>query len=130
MIQEKKALKILLVDDDKFLLDMYSLKFKKSGLEIDTSSSSQNALDKLRNDKSFDIIVLDIIMPGIDGLELLKFIRTENLAPQAAIIMLTNQADDLDKAKSMGVDGYIIKAMTIPSEVVDQVLNIYKNKKK
>ena len=125
-----KKLKILLIDDDRFLLDMYSLKFKKSELVVDTSSSSQNALEKLRTEGDYDIILLDIIMPGMDGLELLKTIRAEKLSEDATIIMLTNQADDFEKAKEFKVDGYIIKATTIPSEVVEQVLAIYKNKNK
>lgn len=129
-MSDEKNIKILLVDDDKFLLDMYSLKFKKSGLEIDTSSSSQGALAKLQGGASYNIILLDIIMPGMDGLELLSKIKSEKLLPSATIIMLTNQADDYEKAKNLGVDGYIIKATTIPSEVVEQVLEIYKNKNK
>lgn len=130
MIEEKKNLKILLVDDDKFLLDMYLLKFKKSGLDIDTASNGISALDKIKSEVGYDIILMDIIMPGMDGLELLKNIREQKLVSNATIIMLTNQADDEEKAKTFGVDGYIIKATTIPSEVVDKVLSIYKNKKK
>jgi two-component system, OmpR family, alkaline phosphatase synthesis response regulator PhoP len=125
---EKSNIKILLIDDDKFLLDMYSLKFKKAGLEIDTSSTSTGALEKIRDNSEYNILLLDIIMPGMDGIELLGKIRQEKLAPKAAVIMLTNQADDVEKARALGVDGYIIKATTIPSEVVDQVLTIYKNK--
>ena len=128
MVKEDKKLKILLIDDDRFLLDMYSLKFKKSELEVDTSSSSLSALEKLRTGGFYDIILLDIIMPGMDGLELLKVIRAEKLSPDSTIVMLTNQADDFEKVKQFNVDGYIIKATTIPSEVVDQVLAIYKNK--
>ena len=127
---EDKQLKILLIDDDKFLLDMYSLKFKKSGLEIDISVNSQAALDKLKGGNSYDIILLDIIMPTMDGLELLKIIRDEKLAKDTTIIMLTNQADDFEKAKYLGADGYIIKATTIPSEVVEQVISIHNKKKK
>ncbi len=123
-----KALKILLVDDDRFLLDMYSLKFKKSGLEIDALGSSSAGLEKLRTGGLYDILILDIIMPGMDGIEFLKIIREEKLIPDAAIIMLTNQADDFEKVKVLGVDGYIIKATTIPSEVVEQVIAIYKRK--
>ncbi len=126
---ENSQIKILLIDDDKFLLDMYSMKFKKSGLEIDTSSNSLSALEKIRTNV-YNIILMDIIMPGMDGLDLLKKIREEKLLPESTIIMLTNQADDFDKAKVFGVDGYIIKATTIPSEVVDQVLSVYKNKQK
>jgi len=121
--------KILLIDDDRFLLDMYSLKFKKSNLDIDVSSNSQVALDKIKSDSGgYDIILLDIIMPGMDGLDFLKIMREENLLPSATVIMLTNQADEFDRAKDLDVDGYIIKATTIPSEVVEQVLSIYKNK--
>lgn len=130
MAKENSQLKIFLIDDDRFLLDMYSLKFKKSGLDIDVSSSSQNALEKLKSGSVYDIILLDIIMPGMDGIELLSTIRKEKLNPNAVVIMLTNQADSIDKANSLGVSGYIIKATTIPSEVVDQVLSIYKNKSK
>lgn len=126
---EDSQIKILLIDDDKFLLDMYSMKFKKAGLEIDTSSNSLSALDKIRSNK-YDIVLMDIIMPGMDGLELLKKIRDEKLISESTIIMLTNQADDFEKAKELGVDGYIIKATTIPSEVVEQVLTVYKSKQK
>ncbi|MFA5889244.1 MAG: response regulator [Candidatus Paceibacterota bacterium] len=125
---ENTNLKILLVDDDRFLLDMYSLKFKKSGIEIDTVASSQAALEKLRIGSVYDVLILDIIMPTMDGLELLKKIKDEKLVPNAAIIMLTNQADDFKNAKTLGIDGYIIKATTIPSEVVEQVIMVYKNK--
>lgn len=127
---ENKMLKILLVDDDRFLLDMYSLKFKKSGVEIDPVSSSTGALEKLRAGNIYDVIILDIIMPTMDGIDLLKTIRTEKLSPDSVVIMLTNQSDDIEKAKAFVIDGYIIKATTIPSEVVEQVLGIYNNKHK
>jgi two-component system alkaline phosphatase synthesis response regulator PhoP len=130
MESDKKNLKILLIDDDRFLLDMYILKFKKSGLDIDTASNGTTALEKIKSGTEYDIILSDIIMPGMDGLELLKNIRNEKMLPNAIVIMLTNQADDYEKAKALGVDGYIIKATTIPSEVVEKVLTIYKNKKK
>ncbi len=125
-----KNINILLIDDDKFLLDMYSLKFKKSGFSVEVSSSSHDALGKLKDKNNYDVVLLDIIMPGMDGLELLKTIRDEKLVPDALVVMLTNQADDVEKAKDLGVDGYIIKATTIPSEVVEQVTTIYKNHKK
>ena len=128
--EQETTLKIMIVDDDKFLLDMYSMKFKKSGLEITTAFNGLSALEKLRLGSEVDIVLLDIIMPGMDGLELLKMIREEKLVPNAVIIMLTNQADDFEKAKIYNIDGYIIKATTIPSEVVEQVLLVYKNKHK
>ncbi len=117
---------IFLVDDDRFLLDMYSVKFQKSGLHVDVATGSNAALQKLREGYIPDIILLDIIMPTMDGIELLQIIRSEKLAPNATLVMLTNQADDEDKAESLGIDGFIVKAMTIPSEVVKIVLDLYK----
>jgi len=129
MPKDNKQLKILLIDDDRFLLDMYSLKFKKLGLDVDTSGNSAAALEKLKTGKAYDIVLIDIIMPGMDGIEFLKTIRKEKLLEDGVIIMLTNQADDEGQAKALGVDGYIIKATAIPSEVCDQVFAIYQSKK-
>jgi CheY-like chemotaxis protein len=128
---EKKNLTVLIVDDDKFLLGMYSLKFTNSGYDVDTTVGSLAALEKLRAGAKPDIILLDIIMPYMTGLELLKTIRDEKLAPNATMIMLTNQSQsaDIETAKTLGVDGYIIKAATIPSEVLKEVEKIYEAKK-
>lgn len=120
---------IFLIDDDRFLLDMYSVKFQKSGLHVDVATGSSAALAKLREGYVPDIILLDIIMPTMDGIELLEIIRAEKLAPGATVVMLTNQADDEDKAEALGIDGFIVKAMTIPSEVVTTVLDLYKKHK-
>ncbi|MEY4602273.1 MAG: hypothetical protein RL292_214 [Candidatus Parcubacteria bacterium] len=120
---------IFLIDDDHFLLDMYSVKFQKSGLHVDVATGSSAALAKLREGYVPDIMLLDIIMPTMDGIELLEKIRAEKLAPTATVIMLTNQADDEEKARALGIDGFIVKAMTIPSEVVKMVLDLYKKHK-
>lgn len=124
---EKKLLNILFVDDDKFLLDMYSVKFSNNGFEVHTTQNSEDALKLLRDGARPDIILLDVVMPGMNGIELLANIRKEKLAKEAVIIMLTNQglADDIAKAKQLDVDGYIIKATTIPSEVLSEVQKIY-----
>jgi CheY-like chemotaxis protein len=119
--------KILIVDDDTFLLNMYSLKFSKNGYEVITSQNGADALKRLKEGLEPNVILLDVIMPGIDGIELLRQIRTERLAPNATIVMLTNQSDtsDIDKAKQLNVNGYIVKATTIPSEVITEVTRIH-----
>lgn len=130
MATSPKKYSLLIVDDDKFLLDMYSLKFGKSGFDVQTAVGSLQALKLLRDGQKPDIIILDIVMPAMDGLELLAAIRKERLSPSSIIIMLTNQSQssDIDKAKALGVDGYIVKATTIPSEVVTEVMDIIKKK--
>jgi CheY-like chemotaxis protein len=124
---ESKKPTLFLVDDDKFLIDMYSLKFSKNGFDVQFAFDADEALKKLRDTYVPDILVLDVIMPGMDGLDLLAQIRKEKLAPDSVVVMLTNQglANDIDRAKKLDVDGYIIKAMTIPSEVLAEVQNIY-----
>lgn len=119
---------IFIVDDDTFLLGMYSQKFKKSGYNVESALSPDEALKKLRGGFHPDIFLLDVIMPGMTGLELLETIEKEKLNGTATVIILTNQGEqtDIDKAKSLRVQGYIVKATTIPSEVVEEVTNIYK----
>ncbi len=117
---------VLLVDDDKFLLEMYRKKFESSGMEVDVAIGSTEALTKLRAGAKPDILVLDIIMPGMDGLEVLETVRKENLTPNSTVIMLTNESDreKIERAKTLGIRGYIVKATSIPSEVVEEVLKI------
>jgi len=128
-MSEKKN--ILIIDDDKFLLDMYAMKFGKNNFEVKTASSGQTALEILRGGYAPDIILLDLVMPILDGFSIYENIKKENLAPGAIAIMLTNQGQsaDVSRARELGVEGYIIKATTIPSEVVDEVSNIYQKSK-
>ncbi len=128
MIDEKK-ITIMIVDDDHLLLNMYQTKFTSKGFNVVTVSNSSDALIKLKDNFNPDIILLDIIMPSMDGLELLKVIKNEKLAKDSVIVMLTNQADSEDEAKNLGVDGFLVKALSIPSEVVEKVINIYNSKK-
>ena len=90
MADEKKKISVLIVDDDEFLLNMYSIKFSNSGLDVTTSASSEDALKKLRDGFVPDALILDIVMPGMDGFELLGKIREEKLAPRAVVLVLTN----------------------------------------
>ncbi len=129
MIDDKKII-IMIVDDDHLLLNMYQTKFSGKGFDVVSVSNGSSALDRLREGFSPDIILLDIIMPNMDGLELLKIIRNEKLAKNSVIVMLTNQADSEDEARKLGVDGFLVKAFSIPSEVVDKVINIFNSNKK
>lgn len=118
-----KRYTVFIIDDDKFLLDMYQRKFELDGAEADVAVGSEEALKKLRNGAKPDIIVLDMIMIGMDGIELLEVIRKEKLAPSAVVVMLTNESSRkrIEQAKTLGIRGYIVKATTIPTEVVEKI---------
>ncbi len=122
--------RIYLIDDDKFLLDMYAVKFKNAGHDIRVFEKGEVALDILRKKEAPDAILLDINMPTMTGFEVLKTIRDENLAQGTKIIMLTNQglSEDYDNAKMYNVDGYIIKTASIPSEVYTATINAIEKK--
>lgn len=116
--------KIFIVDDDTFLLDMYTLKFQEKGFEVIQAFGSIDALAKLKAGATPDVMLLDIVIPSMDGFELLSLIKSENLAPQAKIVVLSNlgQPEDIQKARDLGANGYIIKASATPSEVVEKVI--------
>ena len=124
--------RICIIDDDPFLLDMYNLKFQQSGYDVVCFTDSTKALEALREDGKFDSVLLDLVMPKVDGFEVLKTIREENLCGEnVVVVILSNQGQDKDiaKAEEFGIDGYLIKANTLPSEVLEYVKKLIDKKK-
>ncbi|HEY4506236.1 MAG TPA: response regulator [Candidatus Paceibacterota bacterium] len=123
-MEKKKG--VLIIDDDKFLLDMYAMKFTENGFDVETALSGSDALTMLESGKKPDIVLLDIVMPGVDGFEVLKTIKDKKLVPDATLVVLSNlgQKEDVDKGLSLGASGYIVKASATPSEVVTKVKEI------
>ena len=123
---EDPKYKILFLDDDEFVSDMYSLKFTQAGHDFKAVGNAEDALEELRNGFKPDAIVTDLIMPKIDGFTFLKMLKEENLAGDAAIIVLSNQgeSEDLARAKEYGAIGHIIKANTIPTEVLSIITKL------
>lgn len=116
--------KVLIVDDDRDLLDMYSLKFKENGFQVVEAFGSLDALSKLKAGFAPHILILDVVMPSMDGFELLSQIKADKLAEDAKIMMLSNlgQSTDVEKGRKLGAHGYVIKASATPSEVVEKAL--------
>ncbi len=122
---------ILLVDDDKFLVGMYSMKFTAKGYGVHACLSADDALQTLRDGFKPDVIIFDLVMPEHDGFYFLKSRAEENLGKGAILIALTNESDDATKTKltGLGADRIIVKASMIPSEVVGAVEEEIKKKK-
>ena len=91
MAGEKK--KILIVDDDNFLLDMYAFKFSQNGFEVHTAVSGVEAVKKLKEGLKPDTILMDIIMPELDGFETLEKINTNKLSDNSVKIILSNNVN-------------------------------------
>lgn len=119
--------KILIVDDDNFLLGMYAMKFQKNDFDVKTADNGEEAIAALKEGYKPDILIMDLVMPNIDGFATYEKMKKENLVSDAVSVILTNQGteSDIQRAKELGFNGYIVKATTIPSEVVDEVLDIY-----
>lgn len=126
MDQHEKE-KILIVDDDDFLLDMYALKFREAGFDVDVASKAEDALEKFRKGDKPNILLLDIIMPKMDGFDFLAILKKEKLlGPECRIVILTNlgQKSDIEKGLRLGADDYFVKAHHTPSEIVEKVENL------
>lgn len=119
----QKKYSIAIVDDDSFLLDMYSVKFSQSGFDVSMSLGANQLIALLQGGKHYDAMIVDLVMPGIDGFQLLEKIKNENLAIGAVKIVLSNlgASEDIQRCKDLGVDGYIVKANATPNEVVEKV---------
>lgn len=120
-------MKVLLVDDDAFLRDMYATKFKEAGHTVETAENGQAALSVMK-EKQMDVVLLDMVMPGMDGLAFLEAAGAS--ANGVKFVVLSNQGEESDKVKATkaGACGYIVKAEMIPSDVVRQVETLVKAK--
>jgi len=130
MENKDKKIKILLVEDDKFLLDMYTTKFGESGFEMTALPAATDALTKIESGYIPEVILTDIIMPTMDGFEFLSELKKRGLAEGAKKIILSNlgQKEDIEKGTKLGASGYIIKATSTPTETVMKVQEILENK--
>lgn len=124
--ENTKNKKIVIVDDDTFLLDMYVTKFKKSGFEVLAFVSAQEALEKIKEESHLDAVIFDIIMPGMDGWTFAQEYRRLNLHPGAKFVILSNQNQqaDITQSQDLKVDLFIVKALKTPSEVVSEINKI------
>ncbi len=116
---------VMLIDDDELLRDMYGKKFRDKGLAVEALGSAQEALERLRAGEEPELLVFDIVMPGLDGFAFLETLKKEGLAPHAVKVALTNQSadDDRERAMALGVSTYLIKASLTPTAAVEEALN-------
>jgi len=122
-----KVLKILLVEDDNFLLNMYADKFRSEGFEVYIADNGVKAL-KLTKEKLPDVILLDVMLPKMDGFEVLQELKKDASTRNIPVILLTNlsQKEEVKRGHDLGADDFLIKAHFMPQEVVDKVKTVLK----
>lgn len=119
--------KILLVEDDTFILEMYATKLLNFGYEVLTAVDGEEAL-KIVKEKHPDFILLDLVLPSVDGFEVLKKIKKDPKTKSIPVILLTNlgEKQDVEQGLKLGADDYLIKAHFTPSEVIEKIQNLLK----
>jgi len=124
--------KLLFVDDDLFFLDLYSRKAKQYDLDMKTANGGEEAMKKLDEGFVPDVFVVDLDMPNISGFEFIEELKKRGMLEKAYVVILTNKNDPyyIQKAKEYNVDRYIIKATRVPSEVMEELMELLKNGKK
>ena len=117
--------KILIIEDDPFLSEMYAAKLNQNDFQTEVATDGKSGLAKIKADKP-DLVLLDIVLPKMDGFEILKAIKGDPKFKDVPIVLLTNlgQKSEVEKGLSLGADEYIIKAHFTPTAVVAKVKEI------
>jgi CheY-like chemotaxis protein len=113
------------VEDDQFLVDIYSTKLKEVGFSVETSGDGEECLRKLK-EKKFDLLILDIVLPKLDGREVLKIIKGDEKLKKIPVVLLSNlsQKEEVEKSIEAGAVKYLIKAHFTPSEVAEEIKKV------
>ena len=113
--------KILIVEDEKDIQELLSYNLKKEGFKVSLSDNGEDALKKIREGE-FNLLILDLMMPGIQGLELCKILKSSEDTSYIPIIMLTAKSDEMDKVLGLevGADDYVTKPFS-PRELIARI---------
>ena len=122
------AKKILIIEDDKFLRELISQKIAKEGFDVVEAIDGEEGLKKVKSEKP-DLVLLDLILPGIDGFEVLSKTKEDTETGLIPIIILSNlgQKDDIERGLRLGAVDYLIKAHFTPGEIIDKMKGILKS---
>ncbi|MFZ5982173.1 MAG: response regulator [Patescibacteria group bacterium] len=129
--QAQKKEVIMIVEDDAFVMDIYETKLLEEGYEVIEATNGLEGYKKLEEGKIPDLILLDIVMPYMDGMEFLRKIKTTEAFSKIPIILLTNlsQKEDIDLGLGMGAEDYLIKSQFTPSEVFRKIKELLERKR-
>lgn len=115
---------ILIVEDDKFLRELIVRKLSQEDFKIVEAIDGEEALKKVKSSAP-DLILLDLILPGMDGFEVLSKIKADNSVSAIPVIILSNlgQREDVERGMKLGAVDYLVKAHFTPNEIIEKVKN-------
>jgi len=119
--------KIILVEDDQAILEMYNLKFKEEGLNLVSVADGLEGLDLIKKEKPA-IVMLDVMLPRMDGFAILTEMKNDSALKDIPVLLLTNlgQLSDKEKGKSLGATDYIVKSSLTPTQVLEKIKSYLK----
>lgn len=119
------ALKILVVEDDKFLRELITQKLIREGHDVKGAVDGEDGVIKIKEEKP-DIILLDLILPGIDGFEVLAKVKDDPELKNIPVLILSNlgQRDDVERGLKLGAVDFLIKAHFTPGEIIEKIEKI------
>ena len=123
MVDKKE--KILIIEDDMYINKMYQLKLNLEGYEVEIAENGKVGVEKTKSFKP-DIVLLDILMPEMDGFEVLKVLKADSEMKKIPVLIMSNlgQEDHIQKGKEMGAVGYIVKTQYTPAKVVETIKEV------
>ena len=118
---------ILIVEDDKFLRELIAQKLSKEGFNISEAVDGEEGIKKIKEEKP-QLVLLDLILPGIDGFEVLSRMKEDPIVSSTPVIILSNlgQKEDGEKGLKLGAVDYLIKAHFTPGEIIEKIRGILK----
>lgn len=122
-------IRILLIEDEDFIRDLYKRQLDLAGFSTDIAANGKQGLSALQQN-DYDMLLLDIMLPDTNGLEVLKFVKSQERTKNTLVVMLTNLGQDaiIQEGFKLGAEGYLIKASLTPNQVVQEIKNILKSK--
>lgn len=123
-----KAKRILIIEDDQFIREMYTRELQKEGYSVETAENAEEG-EKLIKAKRFDLILVDIMLPGKNGLDMIKDFKEIDGTRGADFILLTNLGQEaiVKQGLALGAKGYLIKSSHSPQEIVEEINNFFEN---
>ncbi|HLC87943.1 MAG TPA: response regulator [Patescibacteria group bacterium] len=122
-------MKVLLVEDEDFIRDLFKRQLDLSGFSTDAFGTGQDGLAAITKN-AYDLVLLDIMLPDINGLQILQSIRQNPVTKNIVVVLLTNLGQDavIKQGFELGADGYLVKAAYTPDQIVQEVKNIIQKK--
>lgn len=122
MLEDLKDKKILLVEDDDALANVYMMRLRAEGFDVRRVANGEDALAAAKEHKP-DLVLLDVMMPKVSGFDVLDILRNTPETANLKIIMLTalSQESDRQRAQGLGVDDYLVKSQVVISDVIDRI---------